>query len=1536
MNDRPHVTIREDTKGKILLTGLKQLPINSVDDMMNALHFGSSIRQTDATAINSKSSRSHAVFSLNLVSKKSRLANGSIDVRSSMPVEPADGDSWITIDSKLHFVDLAGSERLKNSGLTGERVKEGISINAGLASLGKVISQLSSRTTGSHVSYRDSRLTRMLQDSLGGNAITYMVACVNPVEFHLSETLNTVQYAQRARAIQSRPLIQQRSDEGDKQLIIDRLRSEIKFLREQIRSSQQGDRRKQASSNRSLRNMDRENELQNQLLDFQENYHTLSQRHAKLISELSKGSPEDADKLPNLKGALDNTTRDRINRSNTFAEQVEEVILEYERTIQSLETSLSKSRSSLSTSESNLLEREAKIVYLEAMTQQLQTRIGRVMDREANGENHLRDLEAKLDSVTSGEEKQSVIIQDLRSELIRARETESSAEEYISTIEERLAEAEQDTEVMQREIARLNHVIERQRSIGKLDNLLSELDTLRHDEVANTNGESRDSQYVPAPDFFHDRLVATASGHHPHAELEPEHAEAEWRTFGPMDGDDEVQSQSTSASYEPVRAGHAESPRPLNIQSNGDDKVHSPAQAKAIADKLETMTMELFELRGDHDITVAELDEVSRKYEVALSTLAELQDAVSPSSKNQSTMSFLERSGMQDLREDGQRSSSRILSSGLSSHGESPTLVADSETASTNYSDATFRSPHVSRVIQKDETLAESIRALRRSNAEKDISINQLTENYSQLEDQHTDTLKYINELKEEMQKAQAPTPALTPPPILNRRRSNIGKDREGRVYAALQNLALEHLSSNPEAMKDFEGNLSAAMTEAQLRQERVDTLEADMLAAKQELAKKTQMISGLHRERASRSAVTTDVALVSTIKEHLVQTQQYMVGLQESNREHQERLAAGVKSFSTRITDRLDADETTPPSSTSKEQDDGSQRARNSFEGEGDAGFGIGARSAESTPRESPLDLHTQLITWHMNHRSTFEAVQALEQQLSHAISGLEVSIKNAETMNSEALAAKELRSDTRSSLVLSGWESEKSQLLKQVQSLEEELVSNKAKMREQTDKVQHMEKGFEQIKKDARQDAKARGRNDGDSRVLREKFASLEDELDQQKSLAVFHQQGLKAAQDEHARKIDELQASIQHDQSGSDKRLSQRFSEHQRATSSLQQELTRAHMENASMLQSVSMALQQEMEPADLHSRLKSFADDHKSLSAKHSAATESLAYAQEEAKRAKTLTEGLQTKVDEMAAANEKLLSQLDKTVDKEQKNAKLVQDLEDQLNANFEQHKSANLKLSSAQKERMDVEKELADYRSRASNLEVSCTRSTKPRRSSLTPLQTQLLEMKRMTGASHHSAQDSEDESDRRLSQASALRKSNSQASMATSPPPAVPLPPLPAMPNDQGPRSPRPTTPKTTSPPGSRHTSKDASFFQQQQHESQISSLSTRLESLEKRLNAEKTLTQTLEEALMDLETTHNLTKKESEAWKDRARAAEMDKTKATSERREMRNSMQKLQEEQVRRRTAEEATKRLEEQMAMLDSANGKRKKRGTLNCF
>jgi len=114
-DERVPITIREDTKGRILLTGLHQVTINTVDDLLGALNFGSSIRQTDATAINAKSSRSHAVFSLNLVQRKPKGPTSKDEKRFSMPTEMLGQEGYVTVDSKMHFVDLAGSERLKVS-----------------------------------------------------------------------------------------------------------------------------------------------------------------------------------------------------------------------------------------------------------------------------------------------------------------------------------------------------------------------------------------------------------------------------------------------------------------------------------------------------------------------------------------------------------------------------------------------------------------------------------------------------------------------------------------------------------------------------------------------------------------------------------------------------------------------------------------------------------------------------------------------------------------------------------------------------------------------------------------------------------------------------------------------------------------------------------------------------------------------------------------------------------------------------------------------------------------------------------------------------------------------------------------------------------------------------------------------------------------------------------------------------------------------------------------------------------------------------
>ncbi|OAD81147.1 hypothetical protein PHYBLDRAFT_3179, partial [Phycomyces blakesleeanus NRRL 1555(-)] len=185
-SERPSVTIREDTKGHIVCTGIKEMAVTSTEDVLKYLQMGTQNRATSATDMNAKSSRSHAIFTVLLKQEK------------WVP-------KWVITNSKFHFVDLAGSERLKRTAAQGDRRKEGIHINAGLLALGNVISALSETPKKSlHVPYRDSKLTRLLQDSLGGNATTLMIACVSPTDSNLTETVNTIKYAHRTRSIKNK------------------------------------------------------------------------------------------------------------------------------------------------------------------------------------------------------------------------------------------------------------------------------------------------------------------------------------------------------------------------------------------------------------------------------------------------------------------------------------------------------------------------------------------------------------------------------------------------------------------------------------------------------------------------------------------------------------------------------------------------------------------------------------------------------------------------------------------------------------------------------------------------------------------------------------------------------------------------------------------------------------------------------------------------------------------------------------------------------------------------------------------------------------------------------------------------------------------------------------------------------------------------------------------------------------------------------------------------------------------------------------
>uniref|UniRef100_A0A452HW95 Kinesin motor domain-containing protein n=1 Tax=Gopherus agassizii TaxID=38772 RepID=A0A452HW95_9SAUR len=207
--ERSQISIREDPKEGIKIVGLTERGVACARDTILCLEQGNNSRTVASTAMNSQSSRSHAIFTISIEQRKKSDKNNSFRC-------------------KLHLVDLAGSERQKKTKAEGDRLKEGININRGLLCLGNVISALGDENKkGGFVPYRDSKLTRLLQDSLGGNSHTLMIACVSPADSNLEETLNTLRYADRARKIKNKPIIN-----------IDPQAAELNHLKQQVQQLQ--------------------------------------------------------------------------------------------------------------------------------------------------------------------------------------------------------------------------------------------------------------------------------------------------------------------------------------------------------------------------------------------------------------------------------------------------------------------------------------------------------------------------------------------------------------------------------------------------------------------------------------------------------------------------------------------------------------------------------------------------------------------------------------------------------------------------------------------------------------------------------------------------------------------------------------------------------------------------------------------------------------------------------------------------------------------------------------------------------------------------------------------------------------------------------------------------------------------------------------------------------------------------------------------------------------------------------------------------
>ncbi|XP_066527443.1 kinesin-like protein KIF3B [Hoplias malabaricus] len=214
--------LKERPDTGVYVKDLSSFVTKSVREIEHVMNVGNQNRSVGATNMNEHSSRSHAIFVI------------TIECSELGP----DGENHIRV-GKLNLVDLAGSERQTKTGAQGERLKEATKINLSLSALGNVISALVDGKS-THIPYRDSKLTRLLQDSLGGNARTVMVANIGPASYNVEETLTTLRYSNRAKNIKNKPRI----NEDPKDALLREFQEEIARLKEQLEKRSGKKRRK--------------------------------------------------------------------------------------------------------------------------------------------------------------------------------------------------------------------------------------------------------------------------------------------------------------------------------------------------------------------------------------------------------------------------------------------------------------------------------------------------------------------------------------------------------------------------------------------------------------------------------------------------------------------------------------------------------------------------------------------------------------------------------------------------------------------------------------------------------------------------------------------------------------------------------------------------------------------------------------------------------------------------------------------------------------------------------------------------------------------------------------------------------------------------------------------------------------------------------------------------------------------------------------------------------------------------------------------
>ncbi|XP_030646391.1 kinesin-like protein KIF21A, partial [Chanos chanos] len=481
---KSHIKIHEDATGGIYTVGVTTRTVSSEAEMMQCLKLGALSRTTASTQMNVQSSRSHAIFTIHLCQVRICAKDNDIETDNRLANDSADLDEFETLTAKFHFVDLAGSERLKRTGATGDRAKEGISINCGLLALGNVISALGDRSKRStHVPYRDSKLTRLLQDSLGGNSQTVMIACISPSDRDFMETLNTLKYANRARNIKNKVVVNQ--DKASQQ--ISALRTEIARLQMELMEYRTGKRMIGEDGMESINDMYHEN--------------TMLQTENNNLRVRVKAMQETIDALrARLTQLLSDQASQALSRAGEGSEEIGNMIQNYIKEIEDLRAKLLESEAVNENLRKNLSRASSRSSFYPGSGTFSPALLGPGPDKETS--DIIEIAKKDLEKLKRREKKKKKRLQQLLEERREEEEEEMEVEEdSVAKEEVPDNEPEKGTEKEQSEAANEETEMEAQEGSEREDGEEEDEEEEEEEEDAEDSSDDSDSELDEKENF---------------------------------------------------------------------------------------------------------------------------------------------------------------------------------------------------------------------------------------------------------------------------------------------------------------------------------------------------------------------------------------------------------------------------------------------------------------------------------------------------------------------------------------------------------------------------------------------------------------------------------------------------------------------------------------------------------------------------------------------------------------------------------------------------------------------------------------------------------------------------------------------------------------------------------------------------------------------------------------------------------------------------------------------------------------------------